>query len=62
MDRVQKVLKRALARENILKLQFKINKSEKKDFFILKIRNVASDVWMLSKPRLGPDPSTGVNL
>ena len=32
MDRVQKVLKRALARENILKLQLKINKSEKKDF------------------------------
>ena len=42
MGRAQKLLKRALAHEDFLKMQFKINKYEKNDFFL---ENVKWNVW-----------------
>ena len=49
MSWVIKVLKTGVARENIvLKIQFEINKSEKKGIFFLKIINVASNIQKLN--------------
>ena len=63
MSWVLKVLKTGVARENIvLKIQFEINKSEKKGIFFLKIINVASNIQKLNEPRLGPDTGTNVFL
>ena len=42
--RVRKLLKRALAHENLLKIQLKINCSEKEAIFVLKMRKVRSDI------------------
>ena len=55
MGRIGKLLKKAFAHENVLKIQFKINKSKKKGTFFLKTRNIASDILMLNYPRLGPE-------
>ena len=47
MERVWKLLKRAHAQENFLKIGLGIIKSEKKNFY-LKMRKLASDVQMLN--------------
>ena len=54
MKRVRKMLKRALAHENFLKMQLRINRPEKKGTFFLKVRKVASDIFTSNKVRLGP--------
>ena len=47
MERVWKLLKRAHAQENFLKIGLGIIKSEKKNFY-LKMRKLASNVQMLN--------------
>ena len=45
MGRVRKIVKRVTVRENILKTQLNINKSQKRGtFFFLKTRNAAFDI------------------
>ena len=48
MDNVLKLLKRAVTLENFQKLQLKVNKCAKKSIISLKMRNVASNIWMLN--------------
>ena len=48
MCRVQKMVKRALACENFLKIQLKINKFEKHGTLFLKMRKVACNIWTLN--------------
>ena len=48
MDDVLKLLKRTLTLENFQKLQLKVNKCAKKSIISLKMRNVASNIWMLN--------------
>ena len=53
MCSILKLLERALAYENLLKIQ--LNKLEKKDTFLLKMRNLAPNIQTLNKPRFEPD-------
>lgn len=48
IDRVEKLIKRALAYENLLHMQLTINKSKKKGTFSLKMRKVVSNIQKLS--------------
>ena len=55
MFSIGKLLERALAYENPLKIHLKINKLEKKDTVLLKMTNLAPNIWTLNKPRFEPD-------
>ena len=56
MGRGQELLKKTLAHENFRKMQVGINTFEENGFF-LKKGNVACNIHILNKPRLGSDAS-----